>query len=240
MAFSNLRHYAFFLLFSAGLPFALAGGINAVPASKPAATPAITAPATVVRPLWSELSVMQKQALAPLAGEWDKFPEGRKKKWLEIVTRYAKMKPEEQVRVQERMREWIKLTPEQRMAARENFAKSSLVKPEQKSAQWQQYQQLSAEEKQRLAQEHAKKKSVTNLSPDLVKNPQILAPIKLGPKPAAKPAPAAPIAPAPAPQPPASAAVLAVTPAPASGSLPAVSEPAIAPAAGSASQAVSK
>lgn len=238
MAFSNLRHYVFFLLFSAGLPFALAGGTNAVPASKPAATPAIAAPVTLVRPLWSDLNVMQKQALAPLAGEWDKFPEGRKKKWLEIVTRYAKMKPEEQVRVQERMREWIKLTPEQRMAARENFAKSSLVKPEQKSAQWQQYQQLSAEEKQRLAQEHAKKKSVTNLSPDLVKNPQILAPIKLGPKPPAKPALAAPIAPiSPAP---ASATALVATPASASSSLPAVSEPAVAPAAGSASQAVSK
>lgn len=233
MAFSSLRHYAFLVLFGAALPFAWAGGISAVPASKPAASPVVTAPVTLVRPLWSELNPMQKQALAPLAGEWDKFPEGRKKKWLEIVNRYAKMKPEEQVRVQERMREWIKLTPEQRMAARENFAKSSLVKPEQKSAQWQQYQQLSPEEKQRLAQEHAKKKSVTNLSPDLVKNPQILAPIKLGPKPAVKPV--APVSPAPA-----STAALAVTSAPVSGSLPAISEPAIAPAATSASQAVSK
>lgn len=227
MAFFNLRHCAFFLLIGTGLPFALAGGSSVVPASKPAV--ALLAPAEQARPLWSELNPAQKQALAPLASEWDKLPESRKKKWLEISNRYAKMKPEEQVRLQERMREWLKLTPEQRMAARENFAKSSLVKPEQKSAQWQQYQQLSAEEKQRLAQEHAKKKSVTNLSPDLVKNPQILAPIKLGPKPPAKP-----VTPAPA-----SAAVIAA-PAPASGSLPAVSEPAIAPAAVSASQVISK
>jgi hypothetical protein len=69
------------------------------------------------------------------------------KKWLEIAGRYATLKPEEQARLQERMRDWLKLTPEQRMAARENFAKTKQISPEKKNEQWQKYQQLTEEEK---------------------------------------------------------------------------------------------
>ncbi len=141
------------------------------------------APATLEKPLWAELSAAQKLALSPLQHEWDGMPGLRKKKWLEIAQRYATLKPEEQARMQERMREWVKLTPEQRMAARENYAKTHKLNAEQKSVQWQQYQQLSDEEKKRLADEHNKKKSVTNLQPATIKNPQGLAPLKAGPKP---------------------------------------------------------
>ncbi|MDE2429518.1 MAG: DUF3106 domain-containing protein [Burkholderiales bacterium] len=164
--------------------------------------------------------------------EWDKLPELRKKKWLEIALRYQSMKPDEQMRLQERMRDWVKLTPEQRMAARENFTKANRVKAEKKSAQWQQYQQLSEEEKKRLAAENKKKKSLTNLPPDALKNTKILAPIKVGPKhhQPLKPA-VVPVAPPPvaAPQP-----ASAVAPA----SLPETQEPITAPASVTASQTV--
>lgn len=148
---------------------------------------ATTAPSKSValheKPLWAELSASQKQALSPLQSEWDAMPGLRKKKWLEIAQRYAILKPEEQARMQERMREWVKLTPEQRMAARENYAKATKLNAEQKSAQWLQYQQLSEDEKKRLAEEHNKKKIVTNLQPSTIKNPPP-PPLKVGPKPA--------------------------------------------------------
>jgi hypothetical protein len=49
----------------------------------------------------------------------------RKQKWLGIANRYAKMKPDEQVRVQERMREWVRMTPEERRQVRQNYARAS-------------------------------------------------------------------------------------------------------------------
>lgn len=154
------------------------GGVSAAAAKQ-------AAPAPQVRPLWAELTPAQQRILAPLDKEWNSFPEVRKKKWLEIANRYAALKPDEQNRLQERMREWVKLTPEQRNQARENYAHATQVKPEQRSAQWQQYQQLSEEQKKQLAEQHQvqKKKSLTNLSPESIKNPQIVAPIKVGPKP---------------------------------------------------------
>ena len=135
------------------------------------------------KPLWTALTAQQKLALSPLAPEWDKLDEIRKKKWLEIANKYASMKPDEQVRVQERMQTWMKLTPEQRMQVRENFARSKQIKPEQKSAQWQEYQQLSEDQKTQLANEAGKKKSLTNVPPESQRNVKPLAPIKTGPKP---------------------------------------------------------
>lgn len=142
------------------------------------------------KPLWATLSPQQRLALAPLAPVWDSMDEIRKRKWLEIANKYAAMKPDEQARVQERMQTWMKLTPEQRMQARENFARTTQIKPERKSAQWQEYQQLSDDQKKHLASEASKKKSVTNLPPESQRNVKPLAPIKIGPKPApATPAP---------------------------------------------------
>lgn len=177
------------------LPLAYATG-SALPVSNNTSAVKATLPQAATKPLWTELSAAQKLALSPLAGEWDRLPELSKKKWLEIAARYNSMKPDEQARLQERMRDWVKLTPEQRMAARENYAKSTQLPAEKKSAQWQQYQQLSDEEKKRLAAEHEKKKSLTNLSPEAIKNPNPLAPIKLGPKPVIAPKAAVQAAPA--------------------------------------------
>jgi hypothetical protein len=123
----------------------------------------------------------------------------KKQKWLEISNRYATMKPDEQQRVHERMRNWaVELTPEQRRVARENFATTKKIDPSKKSAQWEQYQALPEEEKKRLAAEAAlmKKKQVANLPSSAQANMPKVAPIKSGPpaaKPALVPAGAAPV-----------------------------------------------
>lgn len=132
---------------------------------------------------WNGLSAEQKSALAPLAGEWDKMDDLRKKKWLGVASKYAQMKPEEKMRVQERVQAWMKMTPEQRMAVRENFSSTSKKSAEQKSAQWQRYQQLSEEEKQKLAKEAKVKRTVTTIQPESKRKAPVLAPIKKGPPP---------------------------------------------------------
>lgn len=153
-------------------------------------TPTAVAAAKAVplgaKPLWVDLSSQQKIALAPLYPEWDTLDDTRKKKWLGIVDKYSAKKPDEQARIHDRMRDWVKLTPEQRMDARENFARTKQISPEQKNAHWQQYQQLSDEQKKQLVLEANQKKSITNLPSEAQRSVKPLAPIKTGPAPAPK------------------------------------------------------
>lgn len=101
---------------------------------------------------WANLSPTQHQALEPLTGEWPRMSELQREKWLEIGKRYANMKPEEQQRLHERMRDWVKLTPAQRSAARTNYARAKKLDAEEKHEQWAKYQQLSEEQKKKLAE----------------------------------------------------------------------------------------
>lgn len=178
------------------------------PLATPAATPVpaakAAAPAAPVKNAgksqWANLSRAQQAALQPLAGEWNKLDAPRKQKWLDIANRFASMKPDEQSRVHERMRDWIKLTPEQRRTVRENYARAKKIDPGRKSAQWEQYQQLPEEQKKKLAAQAVPKK-VPVVKPD-IRPPAVNA----APAPApALPAPVTPVAPsatpAPAPNP---------------------------------------
>lgn len=160
--------------------------INAQTGMPPAATPAQTdAPKPLAaKPRWSELSPAQKQALAPLEGEWDNLDAFRKNKWLVIGNKFASMKPDEQQRVQERMRDWVRLTPDQRRMARENYVRTKKLKPDEKSVQWEQYQQLPEEERKKLAAEAASRKHVATLPPPAQrKDNKTVPPIKSAPKP---------------------------------------------------------
>lgn len=103
------------------------------------------------KPLWRSLTPAQQEALEPLAGEWDQMDGVRKQKWLQLASRFSSMKPEEQKRVHERMREWTKLTPEQRELARETYNRTRKIAPAQKTATWESYQQLPDEQKKKLA-----------------------------------------------------------------------------------------
>jgi hypothetical protein len=111
-------------------------------------------------PAWVELSPEQKAILSPLAGDWDQMEFWRRGKWLDIVQRYNAMSPDEQQRMQDRMRTWANLTTEQRKSARAMFQNVQKATPEQREAlkqMWAEYEALPDEEKQRLKDEAAKK-----------------------------------------------------------------------------------
>jgi hypothetical protein len=161
-----------------------AASIVAHAAGVPAASVPTTAAQTQAKPLWSDLTPAQQQALAPLAEEWDKLEAFRKNKWLAIGNKFGSMKQDEQQRMQERMRDWVALTPEQRRAARENYVRAKKLQPDQKSAQWEQYQQLPEEQKKKLAEDARSKKQVTTLPPPKQhKDSKTVPPIKSSPKP---------------------------------------------------------
>jgi hypothetical protein len=134
-----------------------AAGATAAPA-KPASSSSQKAGD---KPLWRTLSPTQQLALQPLQAEWDQMDGLRKQKWLQLANRFTAMKPEEQQRVQERMREWAKLTPQQRELARETYARARRIAPDQKTASWENYQQLTDDQKKQLAASTAGRKATS-------------------------------------------------------------------------------
>jgi len=104
------------------------------------------------RPAWSELKPAQREILAPLQPDWDQMDTVRRKKWVGIADRYPKMKPQEQQRLQKRMRDWAALTPEERHAAREKYQKLKQMKPNERQelkTEWERYQRALAQQQQR-------------------------------------------------------------------------------------------
>ncbi|EJN07820.1 DUF3106 domain-containing protein [Herbaspirillum sp. YR522] len=170
---------------------------------------------------WTNLSPVQQAALDPLAGEWPKMSESHKEKWLVISKKFAQMKPEEQQRLHERMRDWAKLTPGQRSAARTNYARAKKLDAEEKNEQWTKYQQLTAEQKKKLAQAKLPKRVAKLPTAPSSAAPAIQMPVEALERPV--PAPAMPVI-----SPPAQAASLpAAAPAslPVSGGMTTVSSP---------------
>ncbi len=221
------RHGTFWLL-AATLALACA---HPALAQQPGAAAPVAAPAAVAeKPLWSELTDAQKSALLPLATEWDRMDAARKLKWLDIGNRFASMKPDEQQRVHERMREWLKLTPQQRKLARENYASTKKIDKSQKSAQWQQYQQLPEEEKKKLAADAARKKQATGAAKGVPAKPAPAKPAPVKPATAVPGAPAPAAAPATAPAAPAAAPAPSPSPIPAGGAAAPAAQPSAAPA----------
>jgi hypothetical protein len=126
------------------------------PSILPAATETIAASVrplhkSLDKPLWRDLSSAQQVALAPLEPEWDRMEGPRKRKWIEMSARFTSMGAPEQGRVHERMRQWMKLTPKQRELARENFSKTNKLAQGDKAANWENYKQLSPDQKRKLA-----------------------------------------------------------------------------------------
>lgn len=140
--------------FAAFCFLALTAAVLTAPMAAPAG--AVTPP----QPQWRALEPQQQEALKPLAGEWDKIDNFRRKKWLGVANNYAGMKPAEQKRLHARMADWAKMTPEQRRAARENYKQARALPPEQKKAEWQQYQKLPDAQKKQLAAAADAKKPV--------------------------------------------------------------------------------
>lgn len=148
-----------------------------LPAVADAASNARVLPKTLDKPLWRDLSSSQQVALAPLEPQWDRMEGLRKRKWIEMSAKFASMPPLEQQRVHERMRQWMRLTPEQRDRARENFSKTNRLAGD-KSADWENYKQLSADEKRNLARAAARKPAPVALPPEA---PAIITPMPCPP-----------------------------------------------------------
>jgi len=133
------------------------------PATKIAASAAKVAPSAAksngraaTKPFWSDLTMAQQQALAPLSAKWNTVSEAQKRKWLALSENYPRMSGAEQDKLHSRMTEWAALSPQQRTQARLNFAETQQLSPNDKRAKWEAYQALSPEEKHKLAAGAAK------------------------------------------------------------------------------------
>ncbi len=104
-------------------------------------------------PAWSTLSAEQKTILGPLQQDWDRLDPERRKRWINVATRYPNLPPDRQQRIQQRMHEWASLTPEQRTKARERFKQLRQLpadKHHELNQRWHEYQQLPEEQRQKL------------------------------------------------------------------------------------------
>jgi hypothetical protein len=193
---------------------------TAAPAAAPAAS--MFLPAREVKPTWAELTPAQREILNPLESQWPQFDSNHKIKWLAISNKYPTMTPDQQTRLKQNIIEWAKLTPEQHRLARESYAKAKKLDPDQKNEQWQQYQQLPEDQKQKLAADAAAKKRIANV-PSLQTKTKTVEPLRQPKKPAGTPATSTPGAPGPALVPASSAGpvpVVAPQPAPPAGAVP--------------------
>jgi hypothetical protein len=110
-------------------------------------------------PSWNQLSPQQREALAPLAGQWSTIPADSKRKWIEIADKYPQLSPEGKARMQARMAEFARLTPEQRRTARENFQRAYELPLESRESAVQQYQALPPEAKKELGERGQRKEA---------------------------------------------------------------------------------
>ncbi len=81
---------------------------------------------------WSELTAMQKEALAPLSDTWGTLDDGERDHFLKLASHYPSLAPEKKVRMQENLVKWSKLTPEQRKSARKNYRAFSQIPEHQR------------------------------------------------------------------------------------------------------------
>ena len=102
-------------------------------------------------PTWRELTPAQQASLKPLAANWSGIGEAQKRKWLAVSKNYPSLPAPEQAKLHSRMTEWASLSQQQRTQARLNFAETKKLSSDEKTANWQAYQALSPEDRQKLA-----------------------------------------------------------------------------------------
>ncbi|WP_418131733.1 DUF3106 domain-containing protein [Variovorax sp. 375MFSha3.1] len=118
---------------------------SSAPASSPKAV-------STTKPLWSELTAEQQQALKPLGTHWNTLNIGQKRKWLALSRNFGSMSADDQSTLHSRMIEWAALSNQQRAQARLNFAEVKRIPADERKVKWEQYQALSEEEKRKLAE----------------------------------------------------------------------------------------
>lgn len=147
--------------------------INATATRSATAASTLMPPTSINSSTWSSLTAAQKNALKPLATSWINLSDGQKRKWISLSANFPQLSAAEQGKLHERMAQWAALTPRQRELARLNFADAKQVAPQQKNEQWQAYQALSTEEKQKLAKAAQPKPPRTALAPRPVASDKI-------------------------------------------------------------------
>lgn len=131
---------------------ALAQTVSAAKTGSPAPTaksPVVAASSS--KPAWQDLTPVQQVSLKPLAANWNTLGASQKRKWIALAQNYPSLAPAEQLKLHSRMTEWVSLSQQQRAQARLNFAQAKQLTPDEKAATWKAYQELSPEEKQKLA-----------------------------------------------------------------------------------------
>lgn len=108
-------------------------------------------------PSWQQLNAEEKKALAPLQGIWHEVSLEQKRKWMVMAKNFDQMSADEQAKLQRRMKGWAALPRQDRIEARQNFLATQNLPAEVKTQHWQAYQQLSPEEKKKLASQAAAK-----------------------------------------------------------------------------------
>ena len=108
-------------------------------------------------PDWPQLNAEQQKILAPLKDDWSNIEGPRRQKWLEIAKRYPSMTPEQQNRLQSRMKHWASLSHDERAQARDRYKQLKQLPPEKRAEvnrKWQEYQNLPEEQKENLRKTH--------------------------------------------------------------------------------------
>ena len=107
-------------------------------------------------PEWQDITAAQRQILDPLHLQWPTMGALTKRRWLVLADRYPSMSEKEQAKLHERMLSWASLSAQQRNQARLNFENAKRLTPDDLLLKWQEYQALTAAEKERLKAEGLK------------------------------------------------------------------------------------
>ncbi len=83
---------------------------------------------------WTTLSQQQQEALAPIAQEWNTFPEKQRKRMLATTKGFQQLTPDKKQLFHKRLVEWSTLTMEQRNRAREKYKAFKKVSPDKRAA----------------------------------------------------------------------------------------------------------
>lgn len=110
-------------------------------------------------PSWGDLTPAQRQALAPLARDWEQLPDDNKSKWVALANRFPTMSAQERQRVQARMNDWARTSPRQRGEARLRFQEARTLTPAERQARWEAYRNLPPEQRQQLAESASKRRT---------------------------------------------------------------------------------
>jgi hypothetical protein len=117
----------------------------------PSASNTAISPPAPTSVAWQSLNKRQKLALAPLGGQWHELTSQQRQKWLTLSNNFFQLSDEEQLTLHGRMREWAALSPRQRSQARFHFNTTQSLSAEDKRTQWEAYQALSEQEKNKLS-----------------------------------------------------------------------------------------